>query len=45
MVKSWAKDGVFKDKFAKQVDYTETNINSIINAILGAGKANEEEEW
>lgn len=45
MIRSWAKEGVFKDKFKKQVEYTEANINSIINAILGAGKDKQEDEW
>lgn len=44
MIRSWSKDGVFKDKFAKQIEYTETNINSIINYILGTGK-NQEDNW
>lgn len=45
MVRSWTKDGVFKEKFTKQVEYTETNINSIINTILGTDKAHQEDEW
>ncbi len=46
MVKSWFKDGVLKDKFKAQAAYTESNMNSLINAILGTSKPQkEEEDW
>ncbi len=46
MVKSWFKDGVLKDKFKAQAEYTESNMNSLINAILGTSKPQkEEEDW
>ena len=45
MVKSWFKEGVLKDKFKEQAEYTESNMNSIINAILGTSKSKTEEDW
>ena len=45
MVKSWYKDGVAKDKFKAQIEYTESNMNSLINAILGSTKTKAEEDW
>lgn len=45
MVRSWAKDGVFKEKFLKQVSYTEVQMNTIVNDIIGANKPKDEDNW
>ena len=45
LIKSWTKDGSFKEKFAKQVGYTESNMNTTINDILGSSKSNNDENW
>ena len=43
--KKWFKDGQVKSKSLAQVEYTEKNINAIINAILGSIKNKSEEDW
>ena len=45
MVRSWVKDGAFKEKFAKQVEYTEYVQNTYINAILGTNKPKGADNW
>lgn len=45
LIKSWTKDGSFKEKFAKQVGYTESNMNTTINDILGSSKSNNDDNW
>ena len=43
--KKWFKDGEVKSKSLAQVEYTEKNINKIINDILGSTKSKSEEDW
>ena len=43
--KKWFKDGEVKSKSLAQVEYTEKNINKIINDILGSTKSQSEEDW
>ncbi len=45
LVKGWFKDGVVKEKSKKQVEYTEANMNLLINTILGKGQKQPEEDW
>ena len=45
MVRGWFKNGELKDKFKAQVEYTEDNMNNLINAILGSTKKKAEEDW
>lgn len=44
MVNNWYKNGELKDKFKAQVEYTENNINSLINKILESAN-NNSEDW
>ena len=45
IVKGWFKNGEVKSKNKEQVKYTEQNINSVINAILGTIKSKSSEDW
>ncbi len=45
MINSWVKDGAFKEKFLKQVEYTEYVQNNLINTILGTNKPKGSDNW